>query len=175
MYAYFDVDERTVLRVRKLVREGKADSPRDTPLPVWLGLVNEDGFPHPGTIDFVDNQVQPKTGTMRLRGVFSNKEQVLAPGLFVRVRTPIGRPYKALLVNDRAFDTDQGQKIVYLVNDKNEVAVRPVRLGAIHGGLRVVEEGLKADERVIVVGLQQVRPGTTVEPKVVDMPAKNIK
>jgi RND family efflux transporter MFP subunit len=170
MYAYFDVDERTVLRVRKLVREGKADSPRDTPLPVWLGLAIDDGFPHAGTIDFVDNQVLPKTGTMRLRGVFPNKDQVLAPGLFVRVRTPIGRPHKALLVSDVAFDTDQGQKIVYVVNDKNEVVARRVRLGALHDGLRVVEDGLKVGERVIVVGLQQVQPGVIVEPKLVPMP-----
>jgi RND family efflux transporter MFP subunit len=175
MYAYFDVDERTVLRVRKLIREGKADSPRDTPLPIWLGLANEDGFPHAGKIDFVDNQVLPKTGTMRLRGVFPNKDQVLAPGMFVRVRTSIGRPHKTLLVSDLAFDTDQGQKVVYVVNDKNEVVVRPVRLGALHDGLRAVEDGLKLGERVIVAGLQQVRPGATVEPRVVDMPTRNDK
>ena len=91
MYAYFDVDEHTVLRVRRLIREGKADSPRDRVVPVSLGLANEDGFPHQGTIDFVDNQVNPKTGTMRLRGVFPNADQVLTPGLFgrVRVRVPV--------------------------------------------------------------------------------------
>jgi RND family efflux transporter MFP subunit len=170
MYAYFDVDEHTVLRVRQLVREGKADSPRDAPVPVWLGLANEDGHPHRGTIDFVDNQVNPKTGTMRLRGVFPNKDQVLSPGFFARVRAPIGRPHKALLVSDRALDTDQGQKIIYVVNEKNAVASRPVRLGALHNGLREITDGLKPGERVIVNGLQQVRPGVTVEPKLVDMP-----
>ncbi len=170
MYAYFDVDEHTVLRVRQLVREGKADSPRDGGVPVWLGLANEEGHPHQGTIDFVDNQVNPKTGTMRLRGVFPNKEQVLTPGLFGRVRGLIGRPHKALLVSDRALDTDQGQKILYVVNDKNEVVARPVQLGALHAGLREITDGLKAGERVIVNGLQQVRPGITVEPKLVDMP-----
>jgi RND family efflux transporter MFP subunit len=172
MYAYFDVDEHTVLRVRKLVREGKADSPRDSPVPVWLGLANEDGHPHKGTIDFVDNQVNPKTGTMRLRGVFPNKDQVLAPGFFGRVRAPVGRPHKALLVSDRALDTDQGQKILYVVNQKNEVVSRPVRLGALHNGLREITDGLKPGERVIVKGLQQVRPGLTVEPKLVDMPSR---
>jgi RND family efflux transporter MFP subunit len=170
MYAYFDVDEHTALRVRQLIREGKSDSPRDGNFPVSLGLANEEGFPHQGTINFVDNQVNPKTGTIRLRGVFPNKEQVLLPGYFARVRTPIGRPHKALLVSERALDTDQGQKILYVVNDKNEVVSRPVQLGALHNGLREITAGLKPRERVIVTGLQQVRPGTIVEPKLVDMP-----
>jgi RND family efflux transporter MFP subunit len=170
MYAYFDVDEHTALRVRQLVREGKSDSPRDGGYPVLLGLANEEGHPHRGTINFADNQVNPRTGTIRARGVFPNKEQVLLPGLFARVRTPIGRPHKAVLVSERALDTDQGQKIVYVVNEKNEVVSRPVRLGALHDGLREITDGLKPGERVIVNGLQQVRPGATVEPKLVDMP-----
>jgi len=175
MYAYFDVDEHTVLRVRQLVREGKSDSPRAGGFPVSLGLANEDGFPHRGTINFVENQVNPKTGTMRLRGVFPNQDQVLAPGLFGRVRAPIGRPHKALLVSERALDTDQGQKIVYIVNDKNEVVSRPVQLGALQDGLREITDGLKPGERVIVNGLQQVQPGVTVKPNLVDMPRPNPK
>jgi RND family efflux transporter MFP subunit len=170
MYAYFDVDEHTALRVRQLAREGRADSPRDGGYPVSLGLANEDGHPHQGSIDFVDNQVNPKTGTIRVRGVFPNKDQVLLPGLFGRVRTPIGRPHKALLVSERALDTDQGQKILYVVNEKNEVVSRPVQLGVPQDGLREITEGLKPGERVIVNGLQQVRPGITVEPKLEDMP-----
>lgn len=170
MYAYFDVDEGTVLRVRQMIRDGKANSAREAELPAFLGLANEHGFAHQGTINFVDNQVNPKTGTLRLRGVFANKEETLAPGYFVRVRVPIGFAHKALLINERAIDTDQGQKVLYVVNEKNEVTVRPVRLGAQHDGLRVIEEGVKPDERVIVVGLQQVRPGATVEPKLVEMP-----
>src|SRR5262245_58025180 len=138
MYAYFDVDEYTVLRVRRLIREGKARSARDRELPVWLGLANEDGHPHRGTINFVDNQVNPRTGTLRLRGVFPNKDEVLAPGYFVRVRFPVGFPHQALLVTDRAIDTDQGQKIVYVVNKENKVVTRPVRLGARHDGLRAI-------------------------------------
>src|SRR5262249_42719680 len=173
MYAYFDVDEHTALRVRKLVREGKSDSPRDGGYPGWLGLANEEGYPHRGTINFADNQVNPKTGTIRVRGVFPNKEQVLLPGLFARVRTPIGRLHKALLVSDRALDTDQGQKILYVVNEKNEVVSRPVRLGVLHDGLREITDGLKPGERVIVNGLQRVQPGMTVEPKLVDMPNGN--
>jgi len=175
MYAYFDVDEYTALRVRQLVREGKSDSPRAGGYPVFLGLANEEGHPHEGTINFVDNQVSPKTGTIRLRGVFPNKQEHLLPGFFARVRVPIGRPHTALLVSDRALDTNQSQKILYVVNDKNEVVGRPVRAGALHDGLREITDGLKPGERVIVNGLQQVQPGITVEPKLVDMPSGSQK
>src|SRR6516164_2244079 len=106
IYAYFDVDEYTVLRVRRLIREGKVKSARDGDVTVWLGLANEDGFPHRGKINFVDNQVNPKTGTLRLRGVFRNPDEALSPGLFGRIRVPIGEAHKALLVSDRAVDTD---------------------------------------------------------------------
>jgi RND family efflux transporter MFP subunit len=171
MYAYFDVDERTVQRLGQSIREGKAaESVADTEWPVALGLATEGGLPHQGTINFVDNQVNPKTGTLRVRGVFPNKDASLSPGFFARVRLPIGQPHKALLVSDRALDNDQGQKILYVVNDKNEVVSRPVRSGALHDGLRAIEDGLKPGERVIVNGLQMVRPGAIVEPKVVAMP-----
>lgn len=170
IYAYFDVDERTVLRVQQMIREGKVKSARNSKIDVKLGLATEDGLPHTGTIDFVDNQVNPKTGTLRVRGVFPNKKEILSPGLFARVRVPIGEPYKAVLIADRAIDSDQGKKIVFVVNDKNEVLVRPVRVGAIHDNLRVVEDGVKAGERVIVEGIQQVRAGLVVEPKLIDMP-----
>jgi RND family efflux transporter MFP subunit len=170
MYVYFDMDERTVLRMRQSIREGKAGSARETEWPVALGLATEEGFRHQGTIDFEDNQVNPKTGTLRVRGVFPNKDELLSPGLFARVRVPIGRAHRALLVTDRAIETDQGQKVLDVVNDKNEVVTRPVRLGALHEGLREITEGLEAGERLIVSGLQQVRPGITVEPKLIDMP-----
>ena len=177
MYLYFDIDERTVLKVRGLVREGKLPS-RDqgAVVPILAALADEEGFPHKGVINFSDNKVNPKTGTLRVRGVIENPVvkgksfRQLSPGLFARVRLPLGEPHRTLLVTERAIDTDQGQKIVYLVNDKNEVASRPVRLGAIYDGLRAIEDGLKPGERVIVVGLQQVRPGAVVEPKLVDMP-----
>jgi RND family efflux transporter MFP subunit len=175
MYAYFDVDEHTVLRVRQLIREGKATLAQNGEVPVSLCLANEDGYPHRGTIDFVDNQVNPKTGTLRVRGVFSNKDEALSPGYFARVRVPIGFAHQALLVSDRALDTDQGQKIVYVVDKGNKVVSRPVHLGALHDGLRVITDGVKAGERVIVTGLQQVRPGITVEPNLVDMPGQNPK
>jgi RND family efflux transporter MFP subunit len=170
IYTYFDVDERAVMRVRQLIREGKAKSARETEWPVSLGLATEEGFPRQGAINFVDNQVNPKTGTLRVRAVFSNKDEALSPGFFARVRVPIGQAHQALLVSDRALDNDQGQKVLYIVNDKSEVVSRPIRVGALHDGLRVIEDGLQAGERVIVNGLQLVRPGMTVEPKLVDMP-----
>jgi len=139
-------------------------------VPVLLGLANETGFPHQGTINFVDNQVNPQTGTLRLRGVFPNENGALEPGYFARVRLLIGQTHGALLVTERAIDTDQGQKILYVVNDKSEVHSRPIRVGALHDGLRVIEEGLQPGERVIVNGLLQVRPGIPVTPKPVDMP-----
>jgi len=170
IYAYFDVDERTVLRVRQLISEGKADSARDGTVPVQLALATEQGFPHEGVIDFVDNQVNPKTGTLRLRGVFRNSSEQLVPGMFGRVRVPIGRPHDALLVNERAIDNDQGQKILYVLNEQNEVTTRSIQVGALHAGLREVTAGLSAGDRVIVSGIQQVRPGLTVEPKLAEMP-----
>jgi RND family efflux transporter MFP subunit len=174
MYVYFDMDERTVLRVRQLIREGKARSAREAEWPVSLGLATDEGFPHRGTINFEDNQVNPKTGTLRVRGVFPNRQEALSPGFFARVQVPIGRAHRALLVTDRAIDTDQGQKVLYVVNEKNEVVARPVRLGSLHHGLREITEGLNAGERVIVNGLQQVRAGVAVEPKLVEMPASRV-
>jgi len=171
MYANFDIDERTVQRVLLSMREGKAaESAPETEWRVSLGLATEEGFPHQGTINFVDNQVNPKTGTLRVRGVFHNRDQSLSPGFFARVRVPIGPPHQALLVSDRAIDNDQGQKILYIVNDGNQVVARSIRVGALHDGLRAIEGGLKPGERIIVNGLQQVRRGAIVEPRLLDMP-----
>ena len=123
----------------------------------------------------MDNQVNPKTGTLRVRGVFPNKDEALSPGFFARVRVPIGQPHKALLVTERALDTDQGHRVVYVVNTENEVVSRAIQIGARHGGLRVIEDGLKPNERVIVNGLQQVQPGAKVEAKLVAMPTTTAK
>lgn len=171
IYAYFEVDERTVQRIKQLIHEGRLESNEKTDIPVWLGLAAEDGLPHHGTINFVDNQVNPRTGTLRVRGMFPNTDGALVPGFFARVRVPVSAPHQAVLVSDRALDTDQGQKILYVVSGDYRVAVRPVRVGALHDGLREIADGLKPGERVIVDGLQQVRPGATVEPTLVDMPA----
>src|SRR5882757_9611283 len=150
MYVVFYVDEQTLLYARRLIREGKAKSARDSEIPIQLGLSDSDAFPYHGLINFVDNQIDTKTGTLLVRGVFPNKDKFLSPGLMARVRVPIGEPHDALLVTERAIDTDQGQKILYVVNAKNEVMSRPIRMGALHSGLRVIESGISPGDRVIV-------------------------
>jgi RND family efflux transporter MFP subunit len=173
MYVYFDIDEGTDLEIRRLIREGQAPATRDAELPVFLGLANEEGFPHRGTINFVDNQINPRTGTLRLRGVFANDDEFLSPGYFVRIRLPIGKPHSALLVNERALESNQGQRILYVVDDKNAVVARDVELGARHEGLRVIKQGLAASDRVVVNGLQHIQPGATVETRLVEMQGSN--
>lgn len=170
VYANFDVDERTVQRVKQLVRESKIESNETAEIPVWLGLATDNGFPHHGTINFVDNQVNPRTGTLRVRGVFPNADGALSPGYFARVRVPASAPHQALLVSERALGTDQGQKTVLVVGADNRVAVRPVQLGGLHDGLREITDGLKAGDCVVVNGLLQVRPGLSVAPQLVEMP-----
>ena len=176
MYAYFDVDEHTVLRVRQLIREGKADSARDGELPVCAGPGQRGrATPTRGPSTSWTTRSTRRPAPCGCGASSPTRTRRSRPGYFARVRVPIGRPHKALLVTDRALDTDQGQKVVYVVNDKNEVVSRPVRLGALHDGLREITDGLKPGERVIVNGLQQVRPGVTVEPKLVDMPASRVR
>ena len=172
IYAYFDVDERTMLRIRRLIRSGKVKSAREAEVSVLLGLADEEGFPHEGTINFVDNRVDATTGTLRLRGIVANPKRLFSPGMFLRVRVPIGDPHRAILVSERALGSDQGQKFVYVLNDKNEVTYRRVKVGALEGGLRVIEEGLAMGEKVIVTGLQRIRPGARVDPKMVAMTAQ---
>ncbi|MEX0677645.1 MAG: efflux RND transporter periplasmic adaptor subunit [Pirellulales bacterium] len=168
MYAYFDVDEPTVLKIQKASREGKVKAGRDAKSPLELGLDIDQGYPYQGTVDFVETRVDPQTGTLKVRGVFPNKDEALSPGLHARIKISLGKPYKALAVTERAIGSNQGQKFVYVVNDKNEVVARPVKLGPLHDGMRVIAEGLKADDRVIVNGMQRVRPGVTVDPKSVE-------
>jgi RND family efflux transporter MFP subunit len=177
MYAYFDVDEPTVLRVQQLIREGKFHSAREegVRVPVFLALPTETGFPHEGYVDFINNQVQTSTGTLQVRGVFPNPQppvggRVLSPGLFVRVRVRIGAPYPALLVNLRAIGTDQNIKYVYVVDDQDKVVRKDVALGPQEGALQVVREGLNPNDRVVFSGLLRVRPNTVVAPRLADMP-----
>jgi len=173
MWAAFDVDERTWLRLLGLVRSQKIKSLDDAGMPLRMALADEEGFPHEGVIDFSENKLDPGTGTMRLWARFPNpKGTVITPGMFVRLRIDIGTPYPAVLVSERALGTDQGQKFLYVVNDKNEVEYRKVKTGSLHGGLRVVESGLASGEKVIVNGLQRVRPGSAVEPKMTELLAQ---
>lgn len=165
MYVYFDVDDQTWVRVRAQFRKSKLETPT-----VHLGLTNEKGYPHPGKLDFVDNQIDAGTGTLRMRGVFPNKDRLLTPGLFVRVRVSLGGSHDALLVVDRAIDTDQGQKVLYVVNRDNVVEKRLVKLGGLHDGLREIESGVKGKEQVVIEGIQRVRAGAPVTPDLVPMP-----
>lgn len=169
MYAYFDLDERTTLKVQRLVREGVIEWSPAKGLPVFLGLPDETGYPREGTINFADNRVDPDTGTWRLRGKFDNPENVLSPGLIVHMRLPIGAPYRGLLVAEQALGADQGQKFVYVVDQSGKVEYRRVQVGSLHQGLRVVTDGLQTGEQVIVSGLQRARPGAEVNVKVIDM------
>ena len=165
LYCYVDVDERSILKYIQLRREGKRESALDKPIPVEMALADEVGYPHKGFTDFVDNKVDPTTGTLRCRGVFPNPERTLGPGFFARMRIPGSGKYPALLIPDRALNADQAQKFVYVVNAGRKVEFRPVKIGPMIDGLRVVKEGLKPGEQVIVEGLMRVRPGIAVDPK----------
>jgi RND family efflux transporter MFP subunit len=166
IWAYFDSDERVYLKQRGLAaKKGK--------VPVFLGLANEDGYPHQGYLDFIDNQVDPGTGTIRARGVFENKNRQFTPGLFARIKLEGGEKHEAVLIDDRAVGTDQDKKFVLIVKD-NAAAIQFVQLGPIVDGFRVVRGGLKANDRIIVNGLQRVRPGTPVTPKEVAMEAPSL-
>ena len=169
IYAYFNVDERSVLRYQQQVRLGKLPNARHEAVSVYLQLANENGFPHQGSIDFINNQFSTSTGTLEVRGLFSNANGVLIPGAFVRIRVA-GSPLEpALLVSDRAVGTDQGQKYVLVVDKDNVVVVKPVVLGPEAEGLRVVRTGLTADDEVIINGIVNARPGSKVSPQQGDM------
>ncbi|MGE4178928.1 MAG: efflux RND transporter periplasmic adaptor subunit [Limisphaerales bacterium] len=165
LYCYVDIDERSILKYIQLRREGKRESALDKPIPVEMALADEVGYPHMGFTDFVDNRIDPTTGTLRCRGVFPNPERTLGPGFFARMRIPGSGKYPALLIPDRAISSDQAQKFVYVVNAEKNVDFRPVKVGPLIDGLRVVKEGLKAGELIIVEGLMRVRPGIVVDPK----------
>lgn len=171
MYVYFAIDERTVLKFRRMVEEGKMSAPRDVPVPVHIGLADDVGFPIEGKIDFIDNRIDPATGTLRLRGAFPNKNGMIAPGQFIRLRLQIGAPYPALLIAERAIGTDQGKKFVYVINENDEAAYRPVKIGNLENGMRIIESGLTENDRVVIGGLQRIRPGAKVDAKLVEMPA----
>jgi multidrug efflux system membrane fusion protein len=177
IYAYFDVDEPTVLRIRRAINEGRIKLPQPgAEIPVFLGLQGEDGYPHRGNINFVNNQVNPTTGSISVRGAFPNPKpesgaRLLSPGMFVRTHLPIGQPHPALLVIDRAIASDQGLKYVYVVDADHKAQYRRVSTGALQeDGLRVIAEGLKPDDWVVVGGLQQVRPRMQVQTQEVPMP-----
>jgi RND family efflux transporter MFP subunit len=169
IYLYFDSDEQAYLRYMQMARSGERTSPRDATSPVHIGLANEEGFPHAGTMDFVDNQLNPQTGTIRARAVFVNKDGLFTPGLFARVQLVGSDDYNAILIDDRAVNTDQSQKYVFLLGADNKVEYRKVKLGRVIDGLRIVREGLKPGDVIVVNGAQRVHPGLTVTPQRVTM------
>jgi RND family efflux transporter MFP subunit len=164
IYAYFEGDEQTYLKYAALARNGSRPNSRDNRSPIYLGLANEEGFPHKGYVDFVDNQLNPEAGTIRIRAVFSNKERLFTPGLFARIRLVGSGTYPAKLVLDRAVGTDQDKKFVLVLKPDSTVDYRPVQLGRLVDGLRVVNSGLKSGEQIVINGLQRVRPGMKVTP-----------
>ena len=157
VYAYFDVDEQTYLEhVRGSDAAGMPEAE------VWVGLVDEQGYPHSARLDFVDNRVDPNHGTIRARAVLDNSDGRFTPGLFVRLKLVSPRRYSAALVDDRAIGTDLGRKFVFVVNDQNVVEYRPVTTGRAIEGLRVVTGGLETGDVVVVNGVQRIQPGVTV-------------
>jgi multidrug efflux system membrane fusion protein len=164
IYASFDGDESTYLRVAKRARGG-------APIAVRVGLADEDGFPHQGKLEFVDNQLDTRSGSVRLRAVFANADRSMAPGLFARVQIGGGDLRKELLISDRAVGTDQSHKFVFVVDGDGKAERREVSLGPVVDGLRVVRDGLKPGEKIVVNGLQRVKPGAPIKAQSVPMVA----
>ena len=167
MYVSFSGDESTYLQVGKLARSNPGA------LKLHVGLANEKGFPHDGRLEFVDNQIDPHAGSVRMRAIVDNKDGLLTPGLFAKVQIGADTTNGAAsaLVAERAIGTDQNRKFVFVVAANNQAEYRPIQLGTTTGELRVVTSGLKAGERVVVDGLQRVRPGAPIAPQMVPMEA----
>jgi RND family efflux transporter MFP subunit len=165
VYCYFEADERSYLKYVRLARAGKQASAREAKRPVYLALADEKTFTRKGYIDFVDNRLDPKTGTMSGRAVFTNADLSLTPGLFGRVRLQGSSPYQAVLVPDEAVGSDQAQKYVFVMNGDNTVEYRAVQLGPLIHGFRVIRDGLRADELFIANGIQRARAGIKVTPE----------
>ncbi|WP_263263721.1 multidrug efflux RND transporter periplasmic adaptor subunit MexE [Pseudomonas sp. RIT-PI-S] len=165
VYAYFDADERAFLKYSQLTREGRVGAAA----PVYMGLSNEDGNSHQGQLNFLDNQVNPQTGTIRGRAVFDNRNGEYTPGLYARLKLVGSGVYNAVLIKDEAVGTDLGKKFVLVMDKDNKATYRNVELGPKIEGLRIVRNGLAKDDRIVVNGLQRVRPGSTVDPQAVPM------
>jgi RND family efflux transporter MFP subunit len=173
IYVYFDGDENAYLRYNALARGGQRASSRDVKNPVHVGLADETGFPHTGYVDFVDNQLDRRTGTIRARAVLDNKAGLFTPGLFARVQLLATSEHEAVLIEDRAIGTDQNHRFVLALGADNKLEYRPVQLGPVIDGLRVVRDGLKQGDVIVVSGLQRVRPGMQVQPKSTTMGQPN--
>jgi RND family efflux transporter MFP subunit len=163
IYVHFDADERSYLKLVASARASHRGGAHEPRTPIVMGMADEDGaFPHHGHLDFIDNQLDPRTGTVRARAVFDNHDLRFAPGLFARLKVLDSKEYLAPVVNDRAVGTDQDKKFVLVLKDDNTVEYRPVELGRLVDGYRVVKSGLQAHEKIVVKGLQRLRPGAKV-------------
>jgi RND family efflux transporter MFP subunit len=169
MYCYLEVDERSALRYRQLQRKGTRESEEAGRLPAQVELANETGFPRHGFLDFIDNQLNPTSGTIRVRAVIPNPDHTAAPGFFARVRIPAGVDYQGQLVRDVAIGNDQGRPFVWVVDPVGITTPRLLTLGPLIDGLRAVRSGLTSEDQVVVNGLSQVRPGLKVHAELVDM------
>ncbi|WP_337029008.1 efflux RND transporter periplasmic adaptor subunit [Pantoea agglomerans] len=168
MYVYFDVDENTFLNYQAMARQGQ----QRHALPVEIALVGEQGFPHQGKIDFLDNQLTASTGTIRMRALLDNQQRQFTPGLFARVRLPGSAQFEAVLIDDKAVLTDQDRKYVYVVDGEGKAQRRDIQPGAMVDGLRIVKSGLQSGDKVIIAGLQKVfMPGMPVTAQPVAMRA----
>ena len=179
LYAYFNLNERDFLRLssayRKRVKEKgldpAVDPDRKAGIPVFMGLANEQGYPHTGVADFAESGLDPNTGTLQIRGVFENSGSPppVTTGLFARIRLPVDKRADMLLVSERAIGADQGGRFLLVANSDNVIEKRNIRQGQLSDGMRVIEEGLEPGEWVVVNGLQRARPGSKVEPEKIDM------
>jgi RND family efflux transporter MFP subunit len=170
VYVYADIDENSLLKFNALQHADKLATNGDGKVPIELQLADEEGFPHQGCIESFDNRLDPNTGSMILRAVFPNPDGRAVPGLFARIRVPLSERHPAVLIDERAIGTDQAQKFVLTLTPTNTVAYRPVQIGAVIEGKRVVRAGLQTGEKIVVNGLQRVRPGMPVAPQ--DLAAK---
>jgi RND family efflux transporter MFP subunit len=165
IYAYFEADEGSLLKYDRLARTGERRSSRDYKNPVYVALADEEGFPHEGVMDFVDNQVDRGTGTIIGRALLPNPDLSLIPGLFARLRLPGSGEYRATLLPDEAIGSDQSQKFVFVVDGEGKAQYRIVKIGPLVDGLRVIREGVTPEDWVVVAGLQRARPGLAVDPQ----------
>ena len=169
LYAYFDADERSYLAYRKAEQQGLVPNNRSGDAPVFMALSGESDYGYEGEIDFIDNKVNESTGTIKMRAVFENKQNLLLPGLFARLRVVGSESYPAILIQDKAIGTDLDKKFVLVLAEDNTVQYRAVTPGKKIGGLRVITSGLEPSDQIVVNGLQRVRPGSSVQVESVSM------
>jgi membrane fusion protein, multidrug efflux system len=169
IHAHFDADEQIFLKYIDLAKQGKRENARAMHHPIRMALAGEEGYPREGQLDFLDNRLDPSTGTIRGRAIFRNPNGDLTPGLFVRLLLPGSNSYRGLLIQDRAVGTDLDKRFVFVVKKDRSIEYRPVTLGPLVEGLRVVRSGLQPGDQIVISGLQRVRPGVTVEPVMMAM------